>query len=132
MDLNKVVLDKTDTCLTYALKRIGLDPLLCNYENFNEFFHQVSWRSKKKKLEVGNLLLWDSDIKWKWMPTSISKDGHIKNKLVPTGFHFAVYEGDNLISDCTRLHSISPPSPSLRMRELSDVKSNPDWILVYE
>lgn len=132
MDLHKVTLDKTDTCLTYVLKRIGLSPNLCTYENFNEHFHQLTWRSKKKELSVGTILLWDKDVKWKWMPTTISKDGQVKSKLIPTSFHFAVYEGNGLISDCTRLHSISPPSPTLRIRELADVKSNPDWILTYD
>lgn len=132
MELQKVTLDKTDTCLTYVLKRIGLDSNLCTYENFNEYFHQITWRSKKKNLSVGAILLWDKDVKWKWMPTHISKEGQIKSKLIPTGFHYAVYEGDNLISDCTRLHSIAPPSPTIRMRELTDVKSNPDWILIYD
>lgn len=114
------------------LKRIGLSPNLCSYENFNEHFHQLTWRSKKKELIIGTILLWDKDVKWKWMPTAISKDGQVKSKLVPTGFHFAVYEGNGLISDCTRLHSISPPSPNLRIRELADIKSNPDWILMYD
>lgn len=132
MDIKKVTLDKTDTCLTYSLKRIGLDPHLCTYESFNEHFHQITWRAKKKELVPGVILLWDKEIKWKWMPTSISKEGIIKSKLIPTGFHFAVYEGDNIISDCTRLHSIAPPSPTIRLRDLTDVKKNPDWILIYD
>lgn len=132
MNIEKVTLEKTDTCLTYVLKRTGLSPELCTYENFNEYFQQITWRSRKKELEIGSILLWDKDVKWKWMPTSISKNGQIKSKLIPTGFHFAVYEGDNLISDCTRLHSISPPSPTLRVRDLGDIKSNPDWVLIFD
>jgi hypothetical protein len=132
MEIQKVTLNKTDTCLTYSLKRIGLDPHLCTYENFNEFFHQIPWKAKRKELVKGCILLWDKDVTWKWMPVSISKDCIIKSKSIPTGFHFAVYEGDNIISDCNRLQSIAPPSPSLRIRELSDVKKNPDWILIYE
>jgi hypothetical protein len=132
MELHKVTLEKTDTCLTYALKRIGLSADLCTYENINEHFHQIPWRAKKKELSPGVILLWDSDLKWKWLPISISKDGKIKNKLVHTGVHFAVYEGDNVITDCSRLHSQSPPSPTLRLRDLSDVKSTPDWILIYD
>jgi hypothetical protein len=131
MEVQKVVLDKTDTCLTYSLKRIGLDPHLCEYENFNEFFHQITWKSKKKDLKIGDILLWDKEVTWTWMPTSISKDLVVKNKLIPTKFHFGVWEGSGLISDCTRLHSISPPSPTIRLRDISDIKSNPDWILVY-
>lgn len=132
MEIQKVTIDKTDTCLTYALKRIGLDPKLCNYENFNEFFHQLPWKSKRKDLTPGTLLLWDKNIKWKWMPVSITKDGIIKSKSIPTEFHFAVYEGDNLVSDCTRLHSNTSTCPNIRMRELSDFKNNPDWILIYD
>ena len=81
MEVQKVVLDKTDTYLTYSLKRIGLDPHLCEYENFNEFFHQVTWKSKKKDLKIGDILLWDKEVTWKWMPTSISKDLVVKNTI---------------------------------------------------
>jgi hypothetical protein len=132
MELHKVTLEKTDTCLTYALKRIGLKPDLCVYESINEHFHQIPWKARKKELTIGTILLWDTNLKWRWLPVSITKDGHIKNKLIHTGVHFAVYEGDGLISDCTRLHSPSPPSPSLRLRELSDMKSTPDWLLIYD
>ena len=130
--LHTVTLDKLDTCLTYCLRRIGLDRELCHYETYNEYFHQIPWNGRKKNLVVGSILLWDREIKWKWMPSHIDTTGRIENRLIPTGFHFAVYEGDGLISDTTRIHSIQPPSPSIRLRRLQHINKNPDWILQYD
>lgn len=132
MELKTVTLNKMDTCLTYALRRLGLPPDMCTYETFNEHFHQIPWRARRKDLHKGAILLWDKNVKWVWTPIQITEERQIISKLIPKGFHFAVYEGDNLISDCTRLHSISPPNPSLRLRHLNTLKSNPDWILVYD
>ena len=51
MEIHKVNLSKTDTCLTYVLKRIGLDTNLCTYENFNEFFHNHSRMNYLKSIK---------------------------------------------------------------------------------
>lgn len=128
--MDKVSLEKTDTCLTYALKRIGQDPNLCTYENIHEFFNQLNFNKKQGELEVGDLLLWDKEMKWEWMPWRIAEDGKIEWKSVPMSFHFGIYEGDGYFSDCTRL--VRPPHPSLRIRRLDELKKNPDWILKLE
>ena len=56
--LKNVTLTKTDTCLTYVLKRSGLDPYLCGYENFHEFFDQYSFARYQNRLQVGDIFLW--------------------------------------------------------------------------
>ena len=124
--MEKVILEKMDTCLTYALKRMGQDPNLCSYENIHEFFSQMNFNKKKGDLQRGDLLLWDKDMNWEWLPWVISNDGRIEWKTVPVGFHFAIYEGDGYFSDCTRL--VRTPHPTIRMRKLKELKKNPDWI----
>ncbi len=125
MKLHDVTITKNDTCLTYALKRLGLNPDLCTYSNIHEHFQQKPFNPSK--LQVGDILLWDKDIKWEWMPITI-QNKTITWANIPRGFHFAIYEGDNLFSDCTRL--VTPPHPTLRLRTISDLKKYPDWIMV--
>ena len=126
MKLKKVTLTKTDTCLTYVLKRMGRAEDFCTFDTYHEFFNQYPYNRKYKDLKVGDILLWDKDTKWEWLPWSIDETG-VEWKSVPTGFHFAIYEGDGFFSDCTRL--VRTPHPSLRYRKLKDLKKNPDWIL---
>lgn len=125
MDLVKVTLDKTDTCLTYCLKRMDKPYDFCTFDTYHEFFNQYPYARKHKTLERGDIILWDKDTRWEWLPWSINDKIEWRN--IPTGFHFAIYEGDGYFSDCTRL--VRPPHPSLRFRNLKDLKKNPDWIL---
>ena len=43
------------------------------------------------------------------------------------GTHIAVYEGNGIITDCTR--TIQPPHPTLRVRELKQLNKMPDYVL---
>jgi hypothetical protein len=124
--LKDVTLSKTDTCLTFVLKRLGLQKDLCSYLTFHEHFHQYPFVRYKEKLEIGDLIMWDKDIKWESMAVSI-KDGRIIWENVPKGFHFGIYEGNGMFTDCTRL--VIPPHPTLRMRDINSLQKTPDWIL---
>lgn len=126
VNLKSVDLNKTDTCLTYVLKRLGQDSNLCTYENLHDYFDHFQYSRYKKKLAVGDVLLWDRDIKWEWLAWSI-KDQNVIWKNVPLGIHFGIVEDDDLFSDCTRL--IHPPHPTLRIRKIKEVHKNPDWVL---
>ena len=126
LKLVDITLNKSDTCLTYVLKRMDLDENLCSYETLHDHFDQFQYSRYKKKLSVGDILLWDRDIKWEWMPRSI-KDKNITWKNIPLGVHFGIMEDDETFSDCTRL--IHPPHPTLRIRKLNEVHKNPDWVL---
>jgi hypothetical protein len=130
MNLNQVILDKTDTCLTYVLKRKGLNPKLCTYETFHEYFNQYPYSRYKKKMKIGDVVLWDKNIKWEWLPWSINNDTEITWKNIPVGFHFAIYEGDEMFTDCSR--TIVPPHPTLRLRKIKELQKNPDWVLVFD
>lgn len=126
LKLVDITLNKSDTCLTYVLKRMNLDENLCSYETLHDYFDQFQYSRYKKKLSVGDILLWDRDIKWEWMPWSI-KDKNITWKNIPLGVHFGIMEDEETFSDCTRL--IHPPHPTLRIRKLNEVHKNPDWVL---
>ena len=125
--LTAVRLTKTETCLTYVLKRIGLGGDFCTYENFHEHFNQYNFSRYRGKLKVGDIMLWDKSSKWEWLPWSINGNGIIEWKNIPVGFHFAIYEGNDKFSDCTRL--VTPPHPTLRLRRMGDLQKNPDFIL---
>ena len=59
VELQIVNLEKTDTCLTYALKRAGLSPDLCSYDTMHEHFNLQAWSRYKNKLKVGDIVLWE-------------------------------------------------------------------------
>lgn len=126
MKLKKVTLEKTDTCFTYVLKRMGKPFDMCTYETFHEHFSQYPFRRKIESIKIGDIFLWDKDIEYVWLPWQIDERG-VEFKSVAVGFHFGIYEGDGYFSDCTRL--VRTPHPSLRFRKLTDLKKNPDWIL---
>ena len=126
-NLTAVKLTKTETCLTYVLRRIGLSADFCTYENFHEHFNQYNFSRYRNRLRVGDIMLWDKSSKWEWLPWSINGNGIIEWKNVPVGFHFAVYEGDDKFSDCSRL--VTPPHPTLRLRRMVDLQKNPDFVL---
>lgn len=125
--LSSVTLMKTETCLTYVLRRLGLPSDFCTYDSFHEHFNQFTYSRFHKKLKVGDILLWDKTSRWEWLPWSINGNGIIQWKNVPVGFHFAIYEGDDKFSDCTRL--VTPPHPTLRLRKTIDLQKNPDFVL---
>jgi hypothetical protein len=124
--LQDVHISKNDTCLTYVLKRLGLPTDFCTYITLHDKFSYYPFTAFEKKLQVGDVLIWDKDVEWDWMPTKI-----IGSKLIweniPVKFHSAIFEGDNTFTDCTRL--IHTPHPSLRMRMLSSIQKKPDWVL---
>jgi len=132
MSLHKVVLYKTDTCLTYVLRRLGKIELinLVNYENIHDYFESYQFTEKRKnKLEIGDILIWQRDSKLFDMPWEIDENGKIIWHRKIIGSHVAIYEGDEMISDTTRL--ITPPHPNLRLRKLNQLYKMPDYILKF-
>ena len=127
VELKPVSLTKTETCLTYVLRRLGLDADFCTYDTFHEHFNQYTYSRYYNKLQVGDILLWDKTSRWEWLPWTINANSVIEWKNIPVGFHFAIYEGSDKFSDCTRL--VTPPHPTLRLRKSSDLQKNPDFVL---
>lgn len=125
VQLQKVGLVKTETCLTYVLKRLGLPEDMCTFENYSDYFDQYHF-SRVKKLKRGDIILWDKDTTWKWLPWVIDENG-VRWKNVPVHFHFGIMEDSDSFTDCTRL--VQPPHPSLRYRKIADLQRRPDWVL---
>ena len=103
--MNKVILNKMDTCLSYVLKRIGCFELYpFDYDKLvdGEWFEIFAY--KKENLEIGDVSLWDefNGVKRALMSTEITEDGKLIFNKVYQGFHCAVYEGDGLYSDCSQ------------------------------
>lgn len=130
MELKPVKLCKTDTCLTYAFKRIGKSELIddVNYDNIHDFFESGVF-TKNKKLKKGDILYWNRDSKYVDLPWEISEEGKILWHRKIVGSHVAVYEGDDIISDNTRF--VQSPHPTLRVRKLSQLNKMPDYILKF-
>lgn len=129
-DKKKLLLDvhitKNDTCLTYVLKRLGLPMDYCSYITLHDKFSYYSFIVYENKLNIGDVLIWDKDLEWEWMATKII-DSKLIWENIPVKFHCSIFEGEDNVTDCTRLaHN---PHPSLRMRFLSSIQKKPDWVL---
>jgi hypothetical protein len=128
--LSEVQIKKTDTCLTYVLKRSGISPSLYQYENIDKGF-DVTQFSSIEKLEYGDILLWDANAYQVPMHYAIDKNGQLTLMDVWARVHFAIYEGDGMVSDCSRRDNISS-LPRLRMRKLEEVERMPDKVLKFK
>lgn len=127
--LCEVTITKTDTCLTYALKRLGSSPFIWSYENIDKAFDITSF-STIEQLEVGDVVLWDANAHKVEMATHIDVKGNLTLTEVWARVHFAVYEGNGMVSDCSRRDNISS-LPRLRVRELKTLERMPDKVLRY-
>lgn len=125
-----VTLKKTDTCLTYALKRIGLEPINYGYDDLEKDF-EVHPFFFGPKCNSGVLLMWDAHVKEVDIPWFISERGRIISRPIKTRIHIAVYEGDGLVSDCSRGEAPSG-LPQLKLRHIDDIKRQPDKILIHK
>jgi len=123
--LNNIKISKNETCLTYCFKRIDLAPDFCDYETIDEKFNKIRF-DETVNLLVGDILLWDQKIEYTYMANEIIGNEIIWN-MVAIKVHFAVYETNNLISDCTR-HEHNP-YPTIRLRKLSDINPKPAYVL---
>jgi hypothetical protein len=129
--LHQIELSKAETCLTYALRRIGLEPSksYC-YESLENDFNMIPFR-EFGQLTQGVLLLWDSNREYVELPWSIDEKGRIVTSKISSRIHLAVYEGNGLVSDCSRRGNPSS-LPSLKMRKLREIDREPDKVLVYK
>lgn len=130
MDLKEVTVGKSDTCLTYALKRIGSDLSITDVGEIENYFEMTPYADVgSKELVKGDLLLWTNAEQRLFVPNSIDKDGFITfhNTLVLR--HLGVYEGNGKVSDCTRRMITDSYVPAIRMRYLKEIKARPQFLL---
>ena len=100
MKLCAVRAEKTDSCLSYALKRIGLK--LDNYPTHPELISGEMFEVLKffgTPVEQGDILLWDKDVEENAFPLYITENGMVITKKIWRKFHVAVAEGHALYSD---------------------------------
>ena len=114
--LKSVTITKKDPCLTYVLKRTGIDTSVEFAEDLEKEFTLIP--IKETKLEVGDIIAWKKKEEFISSGTSINENGRIEQSYVFTRFHLGVVEAGHLISDLTR--SANPYYiPSIRMRTIS-------------
>lgn len=130
--MKKVTLSKADSCITYALKRIGIH--FDSTEIINQQWFAINHFIETKyfadyPFKIGDILVWKSESSNTFAPIQINESGQIIYAKIPTNkFHVAVYEGHSLVSDMTDHEYSNSEHPIVRMRELSQLKA-PDYIL---
>lgn len=111
MKLKSCFARKTDTCLTYALKRIGrcmgtahTDNLLININEITypdlisgDYFEAIDFNPKD--CTVSDLLLWDKKVEEVAFPLEITTNGKVLSRKIWKGFHVAVVEENGIYSD---------------------------------
>lgn len=115
--------DITFICVTYTMRRIGF----CG--SIDEFFKldQIKF-SLNTKLHEGDILVWNHCSEHgKTYPLIIEKNV-IYHKYIKFSNHFAVYEGNGIISDT--FTSGEMEIPNIRYRKLADIQHFPDSIIL--
>lgn len=118
--------DMTDfvyPCATYALRRTG------SSKTIGQLLREPGMRYAPSKLEVGDIVCWKrtTDIETFDSVYLMAEHGPVTTKVV-FDKHFAVYEGDGIISDTTYYNATAP---CIRQRKLNDV-TEPDYIIKAE
>ena len=145
--LEPVVIDKTDTCLTYALKRAGVKTSLKKAHDLVKSVHLVPIQDPFVALYLGAVVVWETPNDYSFLDTGISmlhgKPVLIKNPVF-TKYHFGVIEHIEkgvtpwlvTVSDCVRnRNNNSVPEIRLRYINLREDSSRdsearfPDYLL---
>lgn len=109
-------------CITYVIRRLGI----IGYSA--EAIARIPGMryDSGKSLAKGDILVWKSDSK----ETSLHPLTVAGNKIVSvpiiTNVRFAVYEGEDIVSDCV---IVSGYIPTIRMYKLSSCKEDPTYII---
>ena len=128
MQLKSVKIGKKDTCLTYALKRTGLDYLeLSCTSNIEKFFNLIDF--SLDKLKIGDIIYFSKykhDIQ---IPIEIDSELNLLTHNVSVRNHCCVYEGNGIFTDCTKSEKEYLGNNCLRIRKFEDFKYEPSFIL---
>ncbi len=118
--ISDVIMDKSFTCLTYALSRVGridIYPIDYNEMVSGKFFEVIKY--SKEKLKIADIVVWSKDLKREFLPTRIIQNKIISSKVIKW-VHYAVYEGSSLFTDCGKTHEGS--YPYIKRYHISEVK----------
>jgi hypothetical protein len=129
MKVFKTEITNRDSCKTYALKRIGMIDLVNIIDNTPSLIDLCSNVRFEKidEPEVGALLIWSESNDYSqnlFYAHCILEDSTIVSIKSRDIGHCAIYEQNDMISDCTN----EGYKATLRLRHFKDVKK-PDIIL---
>jgi hypothetical protein len=127
--LKAVSIEKIDTCLTYAFKRIGHEIKIYDVAELEHHYDLLDYFEYSNRLEVGDILIFTHGQENVVVGTHITEDGKILFHNVITHRHCVVYEGNGLVSDLSRTGIKGLVLPSLRMRYLKEIKIRPTYLL---
>lgn len=130
--LKAVTIQKTDTCLTYAFKRIGFKSEVTDIGELEQHFELLDYFEFSNDLKIGDILIFTHNQENVVLGTHITEDGKILFHTINTHRHSVVYEGEGLVSDVSRTGIKGLTLPSLRMRILKEIKIRPTYILRIE
>ena len=126
--MNRVVIDRKETCLSYALKRTGVVTPAKFVTELSDYFVLLPFTVENAKR--GSLVVWNDKAHTISAGYEITEDGMIINHEVLIDYHVGVIEDEDitLVSDCTR--KILPNAvPCIRVRSFNEVRY-PDFILI--
>ena len=134
--LHSVKLHKTDTCLTYVLKRIGQYKQEKTYslKKYNEYFDSEEIYDKTI-FKKGDIILWNKRGYEQEFPTEITETGEIISNLIMRNIHIGIIENisessDIFYSECRTDKTENTGIPVLHYKQLNGSKlRKPDFIL---
>lgn len=133
MNFERVRINKTDTCLTYIFKRIGLfnSNKFYSLEIYDEYFDSKIC-DDIFTLKPGDIVMWTAKEHMEQYPFEILENGTIITHNVLRGRHVALIEqliDDKTIlySDCSRKNS-DAGIPRINMKNLCETRQ-PDYVL---
>lgn len=125
--MRAVILTKDDTCVTYALKRVGINLSIKYASELNNYFEFIPFQ--KNLATKGTIICWNKRAFISNLTTEITEDGILINHSYIVNEHIAVIEDLNIetASDCIKKGN--PNSiPSINIMKLSECRE-PDFIL---
>jgi surface antigen len=134
--MKAVTINKTDTCLTYVLKRLGKFKKNKNYslENVEDLF-VMSKLETLEDLKIGNIIFWNARMTIERYPISITKEGMIVSSEVQRHVHVGIIESISenqiLFSECTRSNFETGGVSILQIRNMLDLRL-PDFVLTFK
>ena len=121
-----VTLKGTDTCFSYAVKRIGLAHLATHEPEVLLAMCNVTIVDETPR--PGDILLWNNET-IEYIPRHITAACAIVTRKVDTGLHFAVMERNGWFSDCVH-HRNKNGHPMIRLRELAAITTKPNIVRI--
>lgn len=132
MKLEAVTITRLDSCLTFALKRIGIAARFPNPIG-KEFFKFADKRRIKSfdDLPIGSLLAIKHPKEVYTSTLTITEAGQLIYQDWNASFHFMVYEGD-LLSDLTYGENSVPYIRLREKKEFNLAKGSSKWYVLTE